>query len=119
MWLILGILLVVTGIVLIFKSVMAAKNGIKIDAEFIEFAEENGTTYPKFKFTHDGTEYVLTSSTPKKPNKFDHSIGDLVTVIFEPKNTKYVDIAGDKTNLLYGIASIVLGAILVITSISI
>ena len=114
MWwyVIFGGILIFAGFYLIIKSLIHRKKGIHLDAMLIGFQEERGTRYPLFRFTYEGEEITITGGVPADPAKFKHQEGDMVKVVFEPSNRKFVDIAGSATEYLYGIAAIVLGAIL-------
>ncbi len=114
-WIIFGGLLVFTGFYLIIKCLINRKKGIHMEAQLVGFNDENGTNYPVFKFNYEGEELTLPGGVPAKPDKFKHEVGEKVGIIFNPSNRKFVDIEGSKTEYLYGIASIVLGAILMIT----
>jgi hypothetical protein len=114
-WIIFGGLLVFTGFYLIIKCLINRRKGIHMEAQLVGFNDENGTNYPVFKFNYEGEELTLPGGVPAKPDKFKHEVGEKVGIIFNPSNRKFVDIEGSKTEYLYGIASIVLGAILMIT----
>ena len=113
-WIIFGGILVFAGFYLIIKCLISRGKGIHMDAQLVGFSDENGTNYPVFRFNHEGEEIVLPGGVPAKPDKFKYEVGEKVGIIFNPSNRKFVDIEGSKTEYLYGIASIVLGAILVI-----
>ncbi len=113
--LILGGVLAFAGVYLLVKSVIARVKGIKIEGELVGFSNENGTTYPTFKFTYEGEEYTLSSGqSARKPEKYKHSVGDKVTISFNPSNKKYVDVPGENQDILYGIASLILGGLLLL-----
>ena len=113
MWFVIfGGILIFAGIYLIIKCLIHRKKGIHIDAMLIGFQEERGTRYPLFRFTYEGEEINITGGVPAEPAKFKYQEGDTVKVVFDPSNRKFVDVAGSATEILYGLASIVLGAIL-------
>lgn len=115
MWyLIFGGLIVFVGFYLIIKCTIHRTKGIHIDAQLVGFNEEKGSNYPVFRFNYEGEEITITGGVPAKPDKFKYEIGETVKVIFNPSNRKFVDIEGSATEYLYGIASIVLGGILVV-----
>ena len=115
MWyVIFGGLLVFVGFYLIIKCTVSRKKGVQLDAALVGFNEERGTQYPLFKFNYEGEELTLPGGVPAEPSRFKHQIGDTVSIVFNPSNRKFVDIAGSKTEYLYGIASIIFGAILAI-----
>ena len=114
MWyLIFGGLLIFTGFYLIIKCTISRKKGIHLPAQLIGFQEEKGTQYPLFRFNYEGEEITITGGVPAEPSKFKHEVGENVNVIFNPSNRKFVDIEGSATEYLYGIGSIIGGAILV------
>ena len=113
MWMVIfGGILIFAGFYLIIKCLFSRKKGIHMEAQLVGFQEERGTTYPLFKFTHEGEELTLSGGVSADPAKFKYEVGENVRIIFNPSNRKFVDIEGSKTEYLYGIASIVLGAIL-------
>ena len=113
MWeVIFGGLLIFTGFYLIIKCTVSRKKGVHLDSRLVGFQEEKGTEYPVFKFSYEGEELTLPGGVPANPSKFKYQQGDSVRIIFNPSNRKFVDIEGSATEYLYGIASIVLGAIL-------
>ncbi len=113
MWyVVFGGILIFAGFYLIIKCLIQRRKGIRLDAMLIGFREERGTNYPLFRFTYEGEEIVITGGVPAEPGKFKYQEGDTVEVVFNPSNRKFVDIAGSPTEILYGIASIVLGAVL-------
>jgi len=115
MWFVIfGGILVFAGFYLIIKCLISRKKGIHLEGQLIGFKEENGTKYPLFKFNYEGETLELTGGVPADPAKFKHEVGENVNIIFNPSNRKFVDIEGSKTEYLYGIGSIVLGAILAI-----
>jgi len=115
MWyLIFGGIVVFAGFYLIIKCFVQRRKGIHLDAQLVGFNEEKGSNYPVFKFDYEGEEITITGGVPAKPNKFKYEIGETVKVIFNPSNRKFVDIEGSATEYLYGIASIILGGILVV-----
>ena len=114
MWyVIFGGLLIFTGFYLIIKCLISRKKGIHMDAQLVGFSEERGTTYPLFRFNYEGEELTLTGGVSADPAKFKHEVGETVRIVFNPSNRKFVDIEGSATEILYGLASIVLGAVLV------
>jgi len=115
MWyVIFGGILVVAGFYLIIKCFISRKKGIHLDAQLVGFNEERGTMYPVFRFNYEGEEITISGGVPAKPDKFKHEVGESVRVIFNPSNRKFVDIEGSATEYLYGLAAIVLGAVLAI-----
>ena len=113
-----GGILVFAGFYLIAKKIASAKNGISITAELVGFATEKDAQYPLFKFTYEGQEISMTGGMPvSNPSKYKYSVGDSVSIKYSPKNTRYVDVVGENSDLLYAAGSIVLGAILIVASI--
>lgn len=115
-YVIFGGILVFAGFYLIIKCALSRKKGTRIEAQLVGFQEEKGAEYPVFRFTYEGEELTIPGGVPANPSKFKHQIGDSVNIIFNPSNRQFVDIAGSATEYLYGIASIVLGAILALAS---
>lgn len=111
-YVIFGGLLVFVGFYLIIKCALNRKKGTQLDATLAGFQEEKGATYPVFSFKYEGVELTLPGGVPANPSKFKYSEGDTVKIVFNPSNRQFVDIAGSATEYLYGIASIVIGAIL-------
>ncbi|MBO4450268.1 MAG: hypothetical protein J5777_06755 [Clostridiales bacterium] len=108
-----GGILVFTGFYLIIKCFASRRKGVHLDATLVGFQEEKGTPYPLFKFTYEGEELTLPGGVPAEPKKFKYDEGENVRIIFNPSNRKFVDIEGSKTEYLYGIASIILGALFI------
>lgn len=111
-YVIFGGILVFAGFYLIIKCLISRKKGTQLDATLAGFQDEKGATYPVFRFKYEGEELTLPGGVPANPSKFKYSEGDSVKIIFNPSNRQFVDIAGSATEYLYGIAAIVLGAIL-------
>lgn len=111
-YVIFGGILVFAGLYLIIKCLLSRKKGVHLDSTLAGFEDEKGATYPVFRFKYEGEELTLPGGVPANPSKFKHSVGDNVRIIFNPSNRKFVDIEGSATEYLYGIAAIVLGAIL-------
>ena len=111
-YVIFGGILVFAGFYLIIKCLINRKKGTQLDATLAGFQDEKGATYPVFRFKYEGEELTLPGGVPANPSKFKYSEGDSVKIIFNPSNRQFVDIAGSATEYLYGIAAIVLGAIL-------
>ncbi|MCR5340292.1 MAG: DUF3592 domain-containing protein [Saccharofermentans sp.] len=111
-YVIFGGLLVFVGFYLIIKCALNRKKGTQLDATLAGFQEEKGATYPVFSFKYEGEELTLPGGVPANPSKFKYSEGDTVKIVFNSSNRQFVDIAGSATEYLYGIASIVIGAIL-------
>lgn len=105
-------LLVFVGFYLIIKCALNRKKGTQLDATLAGFQEEKGATYPVFSFKYEGEELTLPGGVHANPSKFKYSEGDTVKIVFNPSNRQFVDIAGSATEYIYGIASIVIGAIL-------
>ena len=115
MWyVIFGGILIFAGFYLIIKCALSRRKGIHLDAQLVGYEQGNNTQYPVFKFTYEGEQLTLPGGVPAKPDKFKYEIGENVRIIFNPSNRKFVDMEGSATEYLYGIASIVLGAILAI-----
>ncbi|SCW33237.1 hypothetical protein SAMN02910456_00611 [Ruminococcaceae bacterium YRB3002] len=115
MWyLIFGGLLVFVGFYLIIKCLLSRKKGIHMDAQLVGFSEERGTQYPLFRFSYEGEELTISGGVPADPAKFKHEVGESVRIIFNPSNRKFVDIEGSATEYLYGIGSIIGGAVLIV-----
>ena len=89
-YVIFGGILVFAGFYLIIKCLISRKKGTQLDATLAGFQDEKGATYPVFRFKYEGEELTLPGGVPANPSKFKYSEGDY----------------------LYGIAAIVLGAIL-------
>ncbi|MCQ2502689.1 MAG: DUF3592 domain-containing protein [Saccharofermentans sp.] len=110
-----GGLAIICGVYLLIKGISDRKKGISVPAELISFQQEGNATYPLYQFTYEGQEYRITSSVAvDNPGKYKHQIGDTVTVIFNPKNEKYVDEAGSYTDIIYAVISLALGLVVVI-----
>ena len=117
MWyVIFGGILIFAGFYLIIKCTIHRKKGIHLDSKLVGFQDENGTQYPVFQFNYQGEEVTISGGVAAKPDKFKYQVGDTVRVIFVPSNRKFVDVEGSATEYLYGVASIVLGAILAFCS---
>ena len=115
MWyVVFGGILVFAGFYLIIKCALSRRKGIHLDAQLVGYEQGNNAQYPVFKFTYEGEQLTLPGGVPAKPDKFKYEIGENVRIIFNPSNRKFVDMEGSATEYLYGIASIVLGAILAI-----
>ncbi|MBE7069269.1 MAG: hypothetical protein E7386_02075 [Ruminococcaceae bacterium] len=108
-----GGILVFAGFYLIIKCFVSRRKGVHLDSTLVGFKQEKGTLYPVFKFTYEGEELTLPGGVPAEPQKFKFEEGENVRIIFTPNNKEFVDIEGSKTEYLYGIASIVLGAIFI------
>lgn len=113
-YLIFGGLLIFTGFYLIIKCIVSRRKGIHMDAQLVGYEQGRDAQYPVFRFNYEGEELQLPGGVPADPNKFKYEIGENVRIIFNPSNRKFVDLEGSVTEYLYGIGSIVLGAILVI-----
>ena len=117
MWyVIFGGILIFAGFYLIIKCAVSRKKGIHLDARLAGFQEEKGTQYPLFKFMYEGNELAISGGVPADPSKFKYQVGDTVKIIFNPSHREFVDIEGSVTEYLYGVGSIVLGAILAFCS---
>ena len=113
----LGGIVFFAGIYLLVKGIIARTKGTRIQAELINFSTENNTYYPVFRFVCDGETRIMTGGNPvKDPAKYKYVTGDRVTIIYSPKNTRYVDVAGSYADLLYGIGGIILGGILLVAN---
>jgi hypothetical protein len=115
-YVIFGGILVFAGFYLIIKCLLSRKKGVHLESTLAGFQDEKGATYPVFRFKYEGEELTLPGGVPANPSKFKYSEGDTVKIIFNPSNRQFVDIEGSATEYLYGIAAIVLGAILALAS---
>ena len=115
MWkLIFGGLLVFTGFYLIIKGIMSRKKGEHIPARLVGFSDERGTHYPLFNFQYNGEDLTISGGfSVDKPDTYKYQIGDTVNIIYVPGNNKYVDIEGSFADFLWGVGSILAGAVFV------
>lgn len=114
-YLLFGGILVFAGFYLIIKTVYHRTKGEHITSRLVGFKEEGSTIYPVFNFSHGGQEYNITGGVPaKSPESFKYKVGDSVNIVFFPSNTKYVDIEGSFTEILYGIGAIAGGAVFIL-----
>ena len=116
MWyLIMGGLLVFAGIYLLVKKALENKKGVRIAARLTGYSEERGNHYPVFEFSYEGEQLTVSGGTPvEDPGRYKHQIGDTVDIIYVPGNTKYVYVVGSYTEVLYGVGSVIVGAILLV-----
>lgn len=103
---------VFAGFYLIIKCFISRRRGIHLDGRLVGFQDERGTQYPVFTFTYEGVEMTLPGGVPADPKKFKYEEGETVKIIYDPKNSKFVDLEGSATEYIYGIAAIVLGGFL-------
>lgn len=92
-----GVLFIIMGIVYLVKTLITRKNAIRLSGEIIDFIWEKNACYPLIRFTYKGEEIKMQggngSSKPKG------NVGEQVTVLYNPKELRYVNIVGNNNDI--------------------
>lgn len=109
-----GAILAVVAILMVIKGIYDRATAIRIAGEIVEFSRNpQGYYFPIVTFMYKGQILNMPlangSSTPKG------NVGDQVIVLYNPKNIKNVNIAGNYTDIIMGILVGAYGILTVIT----
>jgi hypothetical protein len=122
------IIVAIAGLLFIFIGIVLVRRGIRrkktctastpgtVDSyeETVRYRNEDGHShrevnhFPFFRFTVDGTEYVIKSMTGGNPAK--KPVGTGVTVLYEPGNPENFYVKGHDNDTFAGKLSIAIGA---------
>ena len=107
-----GVVFIIMGTVLLIKCLIDRKISVRIPGEIVDFVySQEGVYFPMISFTYEGEELCMKCGNGDKKKKAQ--VGDSVIVLYNPRNHKYVNVAGNYTDIITCIMVILLGILFV------
>ncbi len=108
---VLGIVFICLGIYLIISHISIKNKAVVVEGRVTGYASIEGGEYPVIHFTYNGEELDMPAAVSQKKPKYPE--GEMLSVYYV-QGHKWLNIVGDKNNLIQGAGMIAAGIAIIV-----